>query len=141
MSWNAANKYRAPKIPKYGKDEARVIPGLYLGLFHGYTSEAAREKHGGEWGADGPLIGPLVFLHTTYGSHMKPQFRADADVALYEGLWPANCLWNNPLRDKGIVTDGSIYLVGSERNLFPAGDMQYGDWTVVNVGPEGVIVK
>ncbi len=141
MSWNESNKHRAPSIPVYGKHEKNVIPGLYLGLFHGYASEEARQAAGGEWGEDGPLIGPIIFMQTTYKGFVKPRFRVDADVSLYRGLWPADTLWNEADDNAHGEVDGGIRLVGADTDLFPAGAMQYGDWTVFNINEAGEVAK
>jgi hypothetical protein len=46
-------------------------PGLYLRLFHG---RAEPNEHLDDWGFDGPVIGPLEFMHTTYAFHVKLGF-------------------------------------------------------------------
>jgi hypothetical protein len=45
-----------------------VEPGLYLRLFHGRTNP---EQPMEDWGTDGPIFGPLQFVHTTYGDDIK----------------------------------------------------------------------
>lgn len=46
---------------------------LYLELFHGRRSPGRRSPDGAldDWGAEGPLFGPLTWVHTTYASHVK----------------------------------------------------------------------
>ncbi len=77
---------------------------VYLKLFHG-------RKHPDEelddWGEDGPVFGPLPFVHTTYGNHIKmgyghnpesatrlPDYEAVfcelhviGDLLYYDGMW------------------------------------------------------
>ena len=41
---------------------------VYLHLFHGRTSP---EQDMEDWGTNGPTIGPLDYVHTTYANHIK----------------------------------------------------------------------
>ena len=43
---------------------------IYLRLYHGFKSDEERKAAEG-WGEEGPIIGPLEYVHTTYGSHIK----------------------------------------------------------------------
>lgn len=53
----------------YNTDSMKDLkPGLYLGLFHGRKS-SDEELDG--WGENGPVIGPLQYVHTTYVSHIR----------------------------------------------------------------------
>ncbi len=54
--------------------------GLYLELTHG--RHAPDEELNG-WGFDGPLIGPLDWVHTTYGTDLKIQFESASDEAYF----------------------------------------------------------
>jgi hypothetical protein len=47
----------------YGEHEA-LAPGMYLGLFHGRDDPKADMD---DWGAEGPVIGPIADFHVTYG--------------------------------------------------------------------------
>ena len=102
--------------PIYAKFNG-VKPGLYLGLFHGFRNEDARQK-ADDWGANGPLIGPLKYVHTTYACHVKFEFVNEKDMKKY-GL----------SRDELIINKDSCLVFKS---------MQYGDWTVFNVTEEDV---
>lgn len=47
-------------------------PGMYLSLFHGrHDPNVGMEG----WGFDGPIIGPLLWLHSTYGQHLSYETR------------------------------------------------------------------
>jgi hypothetical protein len=106
------NKKPYPIYDSNGKFD-KVKPGLYLGLFHGFKSEAERIKVD-DWGADGPMIGPLEYVHTTYACHIKIKFVDSKDAKKY-GIKVNS-------QDMGII-DGCVHFNG----------MQYGDWTVFNV--------
>ena len=41
---------------------------VYLYLFHG---RATPDEDVEDWGCEGPAIGPLDYVHTTYGSEVK----------------------------------------------------------------------
>jgi len=69
-------------LPIYQEDEGTLKPGLYLCLYHGFKNEKKRAKSG-DWGANGPMIGPLKFCHGTYGTHLKLVFETDEDAKLY----------------------------------------------------------
>lgn len=46
----------------------QLKPGVYLGLFHG--RKTPDEQLDG-WGENGPVIGPLAYVHTTYLTHIR----------------------------------------------------------------------
>jgi hypothetical protein len=101
----------APEYPLYGTDEEKMPNGLYLGLFHGYESEEERAENDG-WGENGALIGPLVYVQTTYAYHVKLRFTNEADSKKY-GL-PSEVCTELPLVEDCLFHDGKYY----------------GDWTV-----------
>lgn len=47
--------------------EQSLKPGLYLGLMHGRRH---RTETLDGWGSNGPIIGPLQYVHTTYGQEI-----------------------------------------------------------------------
>lgn len=77
---------------------------VYLHLFHGRDT---KEEDMDDWGYSGPTIGPLQYVHTTYGATVK--FRSPDDVLL------------------GRYDDVIVFL---EDGLFPWEGKFYGDWTV-----------
>jgi hypothetical protein len=74
---------------------------VYLKLFHGRTSPAEQLN---DWGTDGPVFGPLSYVHTTYGAHVK----------LGQAEEPFDNL-------------GDLYVVDG---LLFYGGVWYGDWSV-----------
>ncbi len=101
------------ELPEYGTKPKK--PGLYLGLFHG--RETPMEKMDG-WGFNGPAIGPLCWVHTTYAADIKIEFENAEDAELYFG----------PMGSPSSLTiDGDMLVF---RGLY------YGDWTVYYVGLE-----
>lgn len=102
-------------LPIYTEDEGTIKPGLYLALYHGYKNEKERAK-GGDWGANGPLIGPLKFCHGTYATHLKLRFETDEDAKLYG--FEAQDSFNEIIYTKG----GCLRFQG----------MEYGDFVVAN---------
>lgn len=58
-------------LPRYNDALIDLGPGLYLGLFHGRD---AIDDVPDDWGFDGPVIGPLEFVHTTYAPEIKLRF-------------------------------------------------------------------
>ncbi len=99
-------------IPQYGSKPKG--PGLYLGLFH---SRHDPNDQMIEWGFNGPLIGPLVFVHTTYTNNIKLGFESDTDARRY---FP-------------VQTD-TFLAVSDDMVLFDS--KFYGDWTVFYVGED-----
>jgi len=97
-------------IPTYN-ETVLTKPGLYLGLLHG--RETVDQLMEG-WGTNGPVIGPLNYVHTTYGSEVKVEFVDDADRLLYFGDAPQDVL---EVHADGMIVYGGKY---------------YGDWTVFN---------
>ena len=80
---------------------------IAIRLFHGFKSEADREKHvsnGGGWGEDGPVLGPFDGFHVTYNSH----FRGVRD--------------GEQILELPTSKDGGCFLYNG---------MEYGDWSVI----------
>jgi len=109
------------KYPLYGDNNLK--PGLYLGLFHGAKTLKERQALGdaGTWGSNGPAIGPLEFVHTTYAQTIKFRFTDDADWKQY-GLEQDNHI---------IISSKDLGEI--EADCFHFDGVNYGDWTVFNV--------
>ena len=124
----AERKLRLRGIPVYRDENPGLLPGLYLSLFHGFASEEDREVVD-DWGGNGPMIGPLRFVHTTYGSCVKFEFLAVERANLY---FPEN--------RHGVVFDPKRYVdvhygLAEELEVNKNGTIEYdgfeyGDWTV-----------
>jgi len=110
--------------PIYGEQE-NLKPGIYLGLFHGAKTLKDRQALGdaGEWGQNGPAIGPLKFVHTTYSSTIKFEFEDAADAGKY-GLDSNNLIMvtgkDHKNKNGEFIEEGCIRFEG----------LNYGDWTV-----------
>lgn len=104
------------KLPIYMVDDAKVKPGLYLALYHGFKNEEKRAKTD-DWGANGPLIGPLKFCHGTYDTHLKLVFETDEDAKLY-GFYMGKDAFNEIPYTKGGCLEFQR--------------MEYGDFVVAN---------
>jgi hypothetical protein len=90
-------------------------PGMYLGLFHG--RDTPNEAMNG-WGFDGPALGPLKHVHTTYACSMNVEFTSQSDAHLLTGS-------NDTFLE--LQLDGDLLCFGGKL---------YGDWTVYMVKPE-----
>jgi hypothetical protein len=99
--------------PIYGseKDINNLEEGLYLGLFHGFKNETERAQ-AGCWGEGGPIIGPLKFVHTTYGTDVKFEFDDPTRHTVYG------------------FTHQDDYLTINSNGCIIFNRMEYGDWTV-----------
>ena len=67
--------------------------GIYFMLFHG---RKAKDEKLEDWGSDGPIFGPLDWVHTTYAYHVKlgipeeddmTELIIDDDLLYYDGVW------------------------------------------------------
>ncbi|SRR5216684_3599769 len=75
---------------------------VYLELFHGRKSVTQQLD---DWGSEGPILGPLAYVHTTYAADIKIETATGSD--------------------------GVLYLCGDERtDLLHYDGFYYGDWTV-----------
>ncbi|MEN7527901.1 hypothetical protein [Cupriavidus sp. DL-D2] len=61
-------------------DQSTLKPGLYLALFHGRDDKDDCPE---DWGFNGPMIGPIEFAHTTYGTEIKIKFERHEDWLKY----------------------------------------------------------
>ena len=69
------NHAQPADAPVYGTRPQK--PGMYLGLFHGRNTP--HEAMNG-WGFDGPALGPLKHVHTTYACSMNVEFTSLSDA-------------------------------------------------------------
>lgn len=60
-------RLRRTSIPERARKEA-AMP-VYLELFHGTESPDRSQLDG--WGEQGPILGPLAYVHTTYAGDLK----------------------------------------------------------------------
>jgi len=97
-----------PTLPVYNVDKP-TEPGLYLGLFHGRNDPKMTIE---DWGSNGPIIGPLQHVHTTYATHIKLAFLNQEDIRKY-----------------GFNTESMIDL-DIEDGMVVFQNTWYGDWTV-----------
>lgn len=141
-------------LPIYNEaDQSTLKPGMYLGLFHGRDTP---EEELDNWGFNGPMIGPLKYVHTTYAAEMKLKFESHDDWKLafpdepaIDGfsLWPGSRAattiaqlnanparaWTDPaIKDVMYAVEGVIPIVA---DLVKFQGKFYGDWTIFNVQP------
>lgn len=106
-------------------------PGLYLRLFHGRKSPAQDMT---DWGFDGPMIGPLEYVHTTYNAEVKIKF-VDDNRHDFEKYFPAEMA-----RENAQAKDNTNWYVSTETQLAMVEDLlvyegeYFGDWSVFVVG-------
>ncbi len=93
-------------MPLYGSEPNE--PGLYLGLFRGRKDPDDQMI---EWGFNGPLIGPLSYVHTTYTNHIKLAFCSEVDEKRY---FPAQ----------------DMPMLEINGDMVHYQDCYYGDWTM-----------
>ena len=96
------------KLLIYNEDKPTKT-GLYLGLFHGRNDP---DQSLSDWGINGPMIGPLKHVHTTYATHIKLEFINQADIKKY-GFHP-----------------GSMIDLDIDSGMVMFQNHWYGDWTV-----------
>jgi hypothetical protein len=107
-------KYYDDKYPTFVDENIGELPvGMYLDLFHG-TEGDTRPDEMPEWGFEGPVIGPLKFVHTTYSDHITIHFEEEVDYSKYGFDNEEVTLY---IRQDCIEYKGNLY----------------GDWTVFNV--------
>ncbi len=93
---------------------------LYLKLFHGRDSP---NQDMDDWGFEGPTIGPLSFVHTTYATDIKVCF---ANEETERKFFP-----NNTLSYPDSVTFPVVEACIEFNGKF------YGDWSVTILKPKG----
>lgn len=104
------------RYPIYCQEDLNNLPdGLYLALFHGFKNKEEREQYD-DWGSKGPVIGPLEYVQTTYGSHIKILFQCPKDAEKYS--FPTETI-------NSLSIDKNGYIKFE--------DLSYGDCTVFNI--------
>ncbi len=103
------------QVPAYGTQPEK--PGLYLALFHGRVRP---DEQMNDWGFNGPIIGPLEWVHTTYALHVRLKFMSSTDEILYF--------------EKSECPDAHDIYAADDMVVY--GDKYYGDWSVFFVKEE-----
>lgn len=127
----ATEKIRERGIPIYGEDSAKELPtGMYIALFHGRSD---LKMHMDDWGYDGPIIGPLKYCHTTYGSHIALGWENENDEERLNNLYFGKGDSNTELEVYRHTPHPELSI---QEDLIDYQGMYYGDWTVFchNVG-------
>jgi hypothetical protein len=112
------NEYDREELvcPIYGESDLSQIPkGIYIGLFHGRSTEDEELE---DWGFNGPVIGPLKFWQTTYQHDIRGEF----DEKFKEFI-------NKTYKQLGLCTDKAVSLE-FRNNLVFIGEEFYGDYSV-----------
>lgn len=112
-------EFRNRGIPFYNSEECLALPrGMYLGLFHGRKT---LYENMDEWGDPGPTIGPLKYVHTTYGVDLKMEFDSDSEseIKRLEKLY-----FDRDIPYLYLRKDGNDCLMVEYEGMY------YGDWTV-----------
>lgn len=116
---------------RHAQPDPRSEKALYLRLFHGRRDPAENLE---ERGSDGPIIGPLAFVHTTYMCDVKfacppavmerffPAIMADWRMRKLSSVHAPLCDWQFDIVEDLIFYEG-VY---------------YGDWTVFIADPAKV---
>lgn len=113
-------------------DWSRTAPGLlFIHLYHGRKHPSDNLE---DWGADGPIIGPLAYVHTTYRCDVK--FAASPDVMdrffpTVMANWRAQGLSNF----HGPLCDWQFNVV---EDMIEFDGVYYGDWSVFVADVESV---
>ena len=132
--WIAARVLGEPHDTAGDTDATSPVPeapGLYLHLYHGRKDP---DENLEDWGSEGPVIGPLAYVHTTYMCDVKFAAAPDVMDRFFPAVmaeWCARglsnvagplCDWRLTIFDDYVEYDG-IY---------------YGDWTVFAATPSEV---
>ena len=87
----------------------QLKPGLYLELLHGRDNP--RSQMNG-WGFEGPAIGPLKWVHTTYASEIRMEFENAIDAFAF---------FDDAEEFQQLEVEGDLLKFNGQ---------SYGDWTV-----------
>lgn len=102
---------REPTLPDPFPMKAKV-PGLYLKLFHGRDYP---DQELGDWGKEGPAIGPLHYVQGTYMSELK------------------YCFADHHPEFQSLDEEGYL---STYEDMIELDGMYYGDWSVFYVVEE-----
>lgn len=106
------------KLPIYAvTPHTQLRPGLYLGLFNGRRSKTQEMAN---WGANGPLIGPLESCHEVGGCELNLKLAEGADIKAHAKITDIHNDFEMTLK-----IDGGEYI--------KIGRFYYGDWTFFTV--------
>lgn len=119
--------------PVYTRHSSMPQPGLYLALFHGSygLDRESRTNRFEDWGFQGPVIGPLEWVHTTYANHVKFRFTDEAAAELYRPWLNDGVVWMGQDQELMVGVVDHIAEIKCADCMIFAGDC-FGDWTVFN---------
>ena len=101
---------------------------LFLRLYHGRRAPSEQLD---DWGSEGPIIGPLAYVHTTYMSDVKFAAAPTVMDRFFPAVmadWRARGLSNVD----GLLCDWQFTFVG---DLIEYDGVYYGDWTAFIADP------
>lgn len=109
-------------VPTDIGDTSTLKPGLYLSLYHGRQTPAEELS---DWGAPGPVIGPLRNVHTTYCAEVRVEFETVED---HDNYFPREAAaWDMQHRIVEYRREAELVFI---EDLLAYNGMYYGDWTV-----------
>lgn len=108
---------KAKGFKLHGEEEG-LEPGMYMSLYHGFVCDADHEEYG-DWGACGPIIGPLETVHDTYLSDMRITFASETAADKFRNYLPFYA------EDAGVDTE-----VPAEDSCIWFDGVGYGDYCV-----------
>ncbi len=105
------------------------VPQLYLHLYHGRKDP---DENLEDWGSDGPVIGPLAYVHTTYMCDVK--FAATPEVM--DRYFPAVMSdWRGARGLSNVVGPLCDWRLTIFNDYVEHDGVYYGDWTVFTATP------
>jgi hypothetical protein len=112
-------------LPRYHDALTDLAPGLYLGLFHGRD---AIDEILDDWGFDGPVIGPLDYVHTTYAADVKLRFVDGRDAVRH---FPATGFITDLASGRRTPCAEAVLSIADDLIVFDG--RYFGDWTVFHI--------
>ncbi|WP_255219068.1 hypothetical protein [Paraburkholderia kururiensis] len=109
-------------LPRYNDALTELEPGLYLGLSHGRD---AVDTTPDDWGFNGPVVGPLDFVHTTYAAELKLRF---VDERMAARFFPATGGITNVSTGERVPSAATTLRIAGDLLVFDG--RHFGDWTV-----------
>jgi hypothetical protein len=96
---------------------------IYLRLFHGRDTITEDMD---DWGYDGPVLGPFVYLHTTYAGDIKFKMPLDAYLEQFPEDKSPHSHWETVVGQQSQWVEGSVLIID---NCVQYGGKFYGDWS------------
>lgn len=98
---------------------------VYIHLFHGRKT---LEENLDDWGSDGPIIGPLNYVHVTYMDSVRGECPIETAEKFFPDVYAEEQEFAN--KNHRFMSDKTDFWLDTPGDCILYDGVYYGDWTI-----------